>query len=140
MTVTIGRNHMIMGVILFAVVGGCGFQWYKTNDDRISKESFRLSLNMAEIRLLQQELATERSKPSFEEGFRSCVLHMGGAQQTGSYKDGWDAAVAMLNNQTYADGYHAAIEQFGFQAQGKLIVPKPIGTPVPIAVSTAEKK
>lgn len=130
-TVTVSKSHAIMGVALFAALSVSGVQYFK-NDERKSKDEFKANLSETEIRLLQQELALERSKlaeermkPCFDDGYRSCILHMGGAQQTGSYKDGFDAAVKMLENRNYADGYHAAIEQFGYQSKGKEIVPKP---------------
>lgn len=131
----VNRTTGIMGVALFAALGVSGFQYY-SNDQRKNKDDMRIVLTDTEVRLLQEELASERAKlaeertkPCFDEGYRSCILHMGGAQQTGSYKDGYDAAVKMLQNRNYADGYHAAIEQFNYQSEGKLVVPKP--TPEP---------
>jgi Fe-S cluster biosynthesis and repair protein YggX len=129
-TVDIRPSQAIMGIALFAAIGLSGWQFWKNEDTKVKTE-LKTNLTEQEIRLLQQELATarhelleEKTKPSYDDGYRACILSMGGAQQNGSYKDGWDAAVKMLNNRSYADGYHNAIEQFGYQTQGKQIVPK----------------
>lgn len=130
-TVDISRSQAVLGIALFAALGLSGWQFWK-NEDTKGKTELKTNLTEQEIRLLQQELATarhelieEKTKPSYDDGYRACILGMGGAQQTGSYKDGYDAAVKMLNNRGYADGYHNAIEQFGYQTTGKQIVPKP---------------
>jgi hypothetical protein len=134
-TVDISRSHAIMGIALFAALGVSGWQFY-TNDQRKGKEELKTNLTEQEIRLLQQELATERAKnaelmtqPKYEDGFRDALLRRGGPQNPGSYQDGYEAAVKLMNNRSYADGYHNAIQQFGYQTKGEEVVPKPSPEP-----------
>ncbi len=52
--------------------------------------------------------------PTYEQGCKDTLIKMGGPQQPGSYRDGWDAAME-LNGEGWSGGYHAAIFQFGYQ-------------------------
>jgi hypothetical protein len=122
-TVQVPRSQVIMGTALFAALAVAGWQFYN-GDQQKGKTELQSSLTEQEIRLLQQELATERAKPTYDEGFRDALLRRGGPNQPGSYKDGYEAAIKLMGNKGYADGYHNAIEQFGYQTEGKEITPK----------------
>lgn len=52
--------------------------------------------------------------PTYEQGCKDTLVKMGGPTQPGAYRDGWDAAMS-LNGEGWAGGYHAAIQQFGYQ-------------------------
>lgn len=69
----------------------------------------------AENRILKDELYTERSKPSYETGYRDAIVRAGFPSGNGSYKDGFDAARKLYGDGSWATGYHTAIEQFGWK-------------------------
>ena len=68
-----------------------------------------------EIRILTYELKEERQKPSYEDGYKSALIKLGGPQQPGDYYSGWDDAQKLFQNESYQTGYHNAISQFGYQ-------------------------
>ena len=68
-----------------------------------------------ENRLLKDELYTERSKPTYEQGFRDAVVRAGIPNGSGAYRDGFEAAKKFYADGTWANGYHTAIEQFGWK-------------------------
>jgi hypothetical protein len=103
--------------IIAGITGVCacisGYGYYAKN-----QENQRLALNniiyIAENRILKEEVSSLERKPTYEEGSRDSILKMGGPQIPGAYRDGWDAAIQTLDTKSYADGYHAAIQQFGY--------------------------
>lgn len=73
------------------------------------------SIYDAEHRILKEEITELLAKPTYEQGYKTALIRVGGPQSPGAYQDGWDDAAKIFNNETtYADGYHAAIEQFGY--------------------------
>ena len=108
---------------------GC-FSFYKFWDQK--SENYRLSLVNSilsmERNILKDEISQLENKPTYEEGFKDAIIRMGGPQTPGSYLDGWDAAIQVIGDSGYADGYHAAIKQFGYQKMGETkrwMVPEP---------------
>lgn len=103
--------------IIAGIAGICtcisGYGYYAKN-----QENQRLALNniiyIAENRILKEEVSSLERKPTYEEGCRDTILKIGGPQTPGAYRDGWDAAILTLDTKSYADGYHAAISQFGY--------------------------
>lgn len=69
----------------------------------------------AENRILKEEVTTLERKPTYEDGCRDTIIKMGGPQSPGAYMDGWNAAILTIDTKGYADGYHNAIQQFGYQ-------------------------
>lgn len=69
----------------------------------------------AENRVLKDELYTERTKPTYENGYRDAIIRAGFPSGSGSYKDGFDAARKLYGDGSWATGYHTAIEQFGWK-------------------------
>ncbi len=71
----------------------------------------------AENRVLKDELYTERSKPTYEQGFHDAVVRAGIPAGSGAYRDGFDAAKKLYGDGSWATGYHTAIEQFGWKEE-----------------------
>ena len=69
---------------------------------------------IAENRILKEELSSLERKPTYEDGCRDTIIKIGGPQTPTAYRDGWDDAVKTLDTRNYADGYHTAIQQFGY--------------------------
>ena len=86
------------------------------------------SIYNAEHRILKEELADLLAKPTYEQGYKTALIRVGGPQNPGAYQDGWDDAAKIFNNKnSYADGYHAAVEQFGYTkttAMNRWLVPE----------------
>jgi len=84
-----------------------------------NQESQRLSISNlivdGENRLLRKEINDLEHKPTYEDGCRDTIIKMGGPQSPSAYMDGWNAAILTLDTKSYADGYHTAIQQFGYQ-------------------------
>jgi hypothetical protein len=88
----------------------------------VQKENQKLSLQNviyhAEHRILKDELyQKERAladRPTYEQGYKDALVRVGGPQTPGAYQDGWDDAMKVYADKGYADGYHAAIQQFGY--------------------------
>lgn len=103
--------------IIAGIAGICtcisGYGFYERN-----QSNQRLAINniiyIAENRILKEEISSLERKPTYEEGSRDSILKMGGPQIPGAYRDGWDAAILTFDTNGYADGYHAAIRQFGY--------------------------
>lgn len=95
----------------------CGFLAYNTYT--VQRDNQRLSLinsiNQAEYRILKDEIASLERQPKYDEGYKAAIIRMGGPQTPGAYQDGWDDAMKVIGAESnYADGYHAAIQQFGY--------------------------
>jgi len=120
-------------IITAIAVIGCGitsYGYYAKNQDN-QKLAIGNIIYVAENRLLKEEVNTLERKPSYEEGCRDTILKMGGPQTPGAYMDGWNAAILTLDTRNYADGYHAAIQQFGYvKTNGnRWIVDPPLAEP-----------
>ena len=104
--------------------------WHTWN---IQKESQRLSLVNsiydAEHRILKDEISELAGKPTYDQGYKAALIRIGGPQIPGAYQDGWDDALKLCGAENnYADGYHAAIQQFGYTkttAMARWLVPEP---------------
>lgn len=101
--------------------GVCGialvFSGYQTI--KVGQENQRLQFNnsiyQAEVRILNEEVAELDRKPTYDQGYRDAIIKMGGPQNPGAYQDGFDAAMKVVDNGGYQNGYHACILQFGYQ-------------------------
>lgn len=81
-------------------------------DWKISNLEQLKELNNAEIRILDQTIREFDNKATYEDGYRDALIRIG--RGTGSYADGYDAAVMTIGKGSYVDGYHNAIQQFGY--------------------------
>jgi len=99
----------------------------------VQKENQRLSLvnyiYVAEHRILKDEISELASKPTYDQGYKDALIRIGGPQVPGAYQDGWDDAQKLCGAENnYADGYHAAIQQFGYTkttTMARWLVPEP---------------
>lgn len=108
--------------------------WYTWN---VQKDNQRISLINtiydAEHRILNDEIreltGIIAEKPTYDQGFKAALIRVGGPQAPGAYQDGWDDALKLCGAENnYADGYHAAIQQFGYTkttAMNRWLVPEP---------------
>ena len=81
-----------------------------------SNKNFTIKeLFAAENRLLKDEIYAERSKPTYENGYRDAILRAGSPTGTGSYRDGWEACAKLYTDGSWTSGYHTALEQFGWK-------------------------
>lgn len=90
-----------------------GFAYY-LKDQSNQKLVLDNIIYIAENRILKEELSSLEKKPTYEDGCRDTIIKIGGPQAPNSYRDGWDDAIKTLDTRNYADGYHAAIQQFGY--------------------------
>ena len=111
----------------------CGVLSY--NKWIIQKENQRLtlinSIQQAEYRILKDEISELNGKPTYDQGYKAALLRVGGPQTPGAYQDGWDDAMKMYMDSSYADGYHNAIAQFGYTKTAgmcRFLVPEPKGS------------
>lgn len=74
--------------------------------------------------LLNDEISELRSKLTYEDGYRDAVIRAGAPENASTYKDGYEAALLVVGDATYAEGYHAAIKQFGFPARPNQAIAK----------------
>ena len=79
-----------------------------------ARYNFMASIYSAESRILRDELNEIRYKPDYESGYRDAVIKMGTPTSPGAYTDGFTAAAKIYQNSSYAEGYHNAIKQFGY--------------------------
>jgi hypothetical protein len=98
-----------LGVACFASYG------YYTKNHENQKLALSNVIYVAENRILKDEVTSLERKPTYEDGCRDTIIKMGGPQHPGAYMDGWNAAILTLDTKSYADGYHNAIQQFGYQ-------------------------
>lgn len=104
--------------------------WYTWS---VQSENQRLllvnSIFNAENRIIKDEIAELAALPTYDQGYKAALIRVGGPQQPGAYQDGWDDALKICNTESdYADGYHAAIQQFGYTkttAMNRWLVPEP---------------
>lgn len=86
-----------------------------------------------EIRILTYELKEEKSKPTFDDGYKTALIKSGGPNQGGQYQEGWDDAQKIFLNEGYQTGYHNCLTQFGYQRPdtSRYLAPEPKSTPIP---------
>jgi hypothetical protein len=82
----------------------------ESNKNATIKELFA-----AENRLLKDEIYAERSKPTYENGYRDAILRAGPPTGSGTYRDGWEACAKLYADGSWTSGYHTALEQFGWK-------------------------
>ena len=115
---------MATKVVLWITVIVLSFFWgyniYK-NDLEQNRLNAKIDYIESENRLLRDKNHFVQKQPTYEDGYKDCLIHMSGGN--GSFKKGFDAAIKLMNNQDYASGYHAAIKQFEYF--GEMLVPPP---------------
>lgn len=80
-----------------------------------SRQSMMSELYRAESRILRDELNEIKYKPTYENGYSDAIIKMGVPTNPSAYTDGFMAAAKIYQNANYADGYHNAIKQFGYE-------------------------
>lgn len=117
---------IIAGISFVCVVS---MTWHTWNTQ---KENHRLStinsIYEAENRIIKDEIFERRIEPTYEQGYKAALIRVGGPQMPGAYQDGWDDATKIYAESNYAEGYHAAIEQFGYSkttAMSRWLIPEP---------------
>ena len=122
-------------MIVLGCVIALGFMAWTTWNTQ--KENQKLGLQnviyQAEHRILKDEIyQKERAlaeRPTYEQGYKDALVRVGGPQSPGAYQDGWDDAMKIYASEnSYADGYHAAIKQFGYTkttAMTRWLIPEP---------------
>ena len=121
-----------ISIALASVCVGLLVWVYQSSNEnyRIHNENNRLKIvneiYHAEHRILKDELAEWERKPGYESGVKDTLIKMG-ANGTEGFNNGYDAAASLLANSTYADGYHNAISQFGYQKPdtSRFLIPEP---------------
>lgn len=103
----------IVAGIAGIIAGFSGFGYYLENQAN-QKLTLDNIIYIAENRILKEELSSLERKPTYEDGCRDTLVKIGGPQTPGAYRDGWDDAIKTLDTRNYADGYHTAIQQFGY--------------------------
>jgi hypothetical protein len=124
-------NPKILWTITIGSLLGCGFLGY--TNWQTQKENHKLSLlnaiSIAEHRILKDEIASLDRRPTYDEGYKNALIRIGGPQTPGAYQDGWDDCMKVIGQDSnYADGYHAAIQQFGYtktSTMARWLVPEP---------------
>ena len=99
---------------------------------KIESENHRLrminAIYHAEHRILKGDLQAYAEKPTYDEGVKDTLIRLNGPQIANSYYDGWQDALKIAGDGSYSDGYHAAIQQFGYQKPphlAKWLAPEP---------------
>lgn len=113
------KNISIPHICIGVCVGLTVFTFQCSNENyRLHNENQRLKITndiyLAEHRILKDEIAEHEKKPTYEQGCKDTLIKMG-ANGTEGWNNGYDAAVSLLANTSYAEGYHSAIQQFGYQ-------------------------
>jgi len=99
----------------FALLSFTAYKCYDAAECRnhISMLRYENGMLMSEINILE-------SNPKYNDGYRDAIIKIGGPQSPGSYQDGWDAAIRVLGDNSYVQGYHNAIKQFSYTKDGNL--------------------
>jgi hypothetical protein len=90
---------------------------YKTYTTQRENQRLHLAsiLYDLEHRLYKDEIKEWEQKPTYDQGYKDAIIRVGGPQSPSAYQDGWDDAMRVIGTQSnYADGYHAAVQQFGY--------------------------
>jgi len=113
------KSSIIVAVSLILTVISLGTAYRIENEnDRLES---RTMIEDERTRLLTDQLKDVEGKlreaefqltirPTYENGYRDALVR----SESGSFTDGYAAAKLVFNNATYVDGYHNAIEQFGY--------------------------
>lgn len=99
---------------LFAVAACYAiFRDIESRQYRMQASALAYDNNMliGEINLIERQ-------PNYNDGYRDAIIKMGGPQGPGSFQDGWDAAVRVIGDASYTNGYHTAVKQFGYTKEG----------------------
>lgn len=115
----------------FACISGYG---YYSKDKANQKLALDNIIYVAENRILKEEISSLERKPTYEDGCRDTIVKIGGPQTPGAYRDGWDDAIKTLDTRNYADGYHTAIQQFGYAktTNSRWLIAENEGLPKPL--------
>ena len=103
--------------VVSGCVVACGVMSYMTYTAQRENQRLHLAniLYDLEHRLYKDEIKEWEQKPSYEQGYKDAIIRVGGPQTPSAYQDGWDDAMKVIGTQSnYADGYHAAVQQFGY--------------------------
>jgi hypothetical protein len=110
------RKYWIVGsAIVLTALGYSTFKSVEAKQYKMQAERLAYENNM-----LLGEINIMESKPGYNDGYRDAVVKIGGPQSPGSYQDGWDAAIRVLDDGSYTAGYHTAIKQFGYTKEGNI--------------------
>jgi len=120
------KSVLFCCTVLIMATGFSVYKQFETNQVRYENTTLRFENSM-----LTNEVRAMETAPSYDDGYRDAVIKLGGPQSSGSYQDGWNAAVKVLASNTYAEGYHTAIKQFGYTKDGnsKWIIEESIPKP-----------
>lgn len=104
----------------------------------LSYEMYRISIlnqvlsldnviTKAENRILKDEVTELDRRPTYENGYKDALIRKGGPNDKGDYQNGWEDAMKLVTkDSTYADGYHQAIQQYGYQKTSEYLVSEPM--------------
>ena len=84
-------------------------------------------ITKAENRILKDEVTELDRRPTYENGYKDALIRKGGPNDKGDYQNGWEDAMKLATkDSTYADGYHQAIQQYGYQKTSEYLVSEPM--------------
>lgn len=98
-------------------------------EQRIKLSDEQARIQQSWIDDLTNTLAEERRKPTYDAGYRDAMIRVNNPLNTGTFFDGWDAALKTIDVNNYTEGYHAAMQQMGY------IIPQNARTLVPVQSS-----
>ena len=105
----------IVSVVIGCVVCTFGLlgYWLVNENGRLR---FMNAVQVNEVRLLQQELDSLRSKRTYEDGVTDTLIRMGQPNFEGNYTEGFNHARRIYEGASYAEGYHNCLTQLGVKA------------------------
>jgi len=104
-----------------ALIWGAAVHRKAETEYRILQES--LLVERGRAALLQDEVSELSRRPTYEQGYRDAIIRAGTPDAPGNYKDGYFAGFLAVGDAGYADGYHAALEQFGHKENPRAKLP-----------------
>lgn len=120
------KKNIVLGLACVLAVAACVWGYYQHRNN--VKNELRVVIYEAENRVLKDycrelewKVTESNGKPTYEDGQRDAIIRMGGPSNPGAYRDGYEAAVKALGKNDYAEGYHAAINQFGYKTDLYLV-------------------
>lgn len=98
-----------------------------TNEQREKLLNAEAKIQDDMIADIKDQLLEAKRAPTYEQGRKDAIIAMGAGKEGGSFREGWEAALQTIDYSSYADGYHAAVSQFGYTqtANMKWLVPEP---------------
>ncbi|MEI8270803.1 MAG: hypothetical protein WCG45_05565 [bacterium] len=122
------KNNLIFFLVL-PLLGLVFLLTYETY--RVSRLNQVLSLDnvitKAENRILKDEVTELDRRPTYENGYKDALIRKGGPNDKGDYQNGWEDAMKLATkDSSYADGYHQAIQQYGYQKTSEYLVSEPM--------------